>query len=142
MKILIIDDDNRVAPIADAISASGHETAFFYNLREAYDALKVDQEGYDAALLDLALDGRDLPEDYMKQMVIKEGLLPGYVFFKEVMKNKYPELAERTIFITGYSDSAKKLAPEWHNEYADRIIMKTSSDFMERINELLNNFGV
>jgi hypothetical protein len=134
----MIEDSPKVSEFASRLKANGYEVELATNL--AYANTIISQYGGDflALLLDLSLDGSELPAEY-HSLVADDGLLAGWVFYEKVLPSICPELVKRTLFFTGFSDRLREtISAERYKQVKEIVIEKHDTQYEKRVFKLLN----
>jgi len=138
-KVLMIDDDGYFDKISEAIRNAGHSVELEVNISNALSVLKNPNNKYDAILLDLYLNGSDLPKDVKGIWQANKGMPSGWAFYEYILLQKYESLANQTMFISGMLSQFDdwvliNRGVEWAKiKGENRVVAKNDEEITEKI---------
>ena len=138
-RVLIIDDDEYFNVISRPIQNYGHTVELKLNLADALNALRNPDMKFDVVLLDLFMNGNDLPKQIKNIYRNNTGMSAGWAFYEYVLLEEYPLLAERTMIISGDKEGYEEWCLEnrfelWSLLTRDkRVLSKNAPDIISKI---------
>jgi CheY-like chemotaxis protein len=105
MKILIVEDRGAVAiPMRDVLAKEGHDVTAIYSTLAAEE--RIANEGVDCLIVDLNMPANGL--SVVERQSTVGAVLTGWIWLRERVFSKRPELKDKTIIYSEYMDSLEK----------------------------------
>ena len=119
MRILFVEDLSPYSKsLTDFFGESGHNSDIAIDISRAMDFL--DTNTYDILIVDMNMRTTGLTGD--QKILTKTGLGTGWIWLRDIIYPKYPNLKDRTVILTAYTRDIEEKLTNLYNEIINNKI--------------------